>query len=424
MADVAVVGAGLAGLVAARRLAEGGHAVVVYERRDEVGGRVGSRRVDGFTCDCGFQVLFTAYPAVRDELDLDALSLRAFEPGATVAEPSGRTALVDPLRAPRRLPSLLANPAVGPRDLLGLFALARSLRHRDPESLLPGQERSIREALADRGFSRRFVEAFAAPFYGGITLDRSLSTAAGVFDYTFKALSEGRAAVPADGMGAIPGQLARRARRAGAPVETGVEVRGLSVDGAGPDAVALDLGGETATADAAVVATDPPTALELTGVDAIPTSGRGCVTQHYALPSGAGFDPAPRLVLNAGGTEPNHVAPLSAVAPEYAPGRLGLLSATFLGQPEADDGTLVDRTRAALASWYPEADFGDLELVATDRVPFAQFEQPPGCHATLPAADAPDGPVVLAGDYTRWSSIQGALRSGREAAAALEGALA
>ncbi|WP_141212555.1 FAD-dependent oxidoreductase, partial [Halorubrum sp. Hd13] len=32
--------------------------------------------------------------------------------------------------------------------------------------------------------------------------------------------------------------------------------------------------------------------------------------------------------------------------------------------------------------------------------------------------DDPEGPVVLAGDYTAWSSIQGALESGRTAAAA------
>ncbi|MFC6737593.1 FAD-dependent oxidoreductase, partial [Halolamina salina] len=59
------------------------------------------------------------------------------------------------------------------------------------------------------------------------------------------------------------------------------------------------------------------------------------------------------------------------------------------------------------------------ELLATDRIPFAQFAQPPGAHARLPDADDPAGPVFLAGDYTRWSSIQGALESGTRAADAI-----
>jgi monoamine oxidase len=46
-ADVCVVGAGYAGLTAARRLSQGGKSVVVLEARDRVGGRVWTRRSDG-----------------------------------------------------------------------------------------------------------------------------------------------------------------------------------------------------------------------------------------------------------------------------------------------------------------------------------------------------------------------------------------
>ncbi|MDX1747541.1 MAG: FAD-dependent oxidoreductase, partial [Halobacteriales archaeon] len=80
MPEVVVVGGGLAGLVAARRLAEAGLEVELFERRDGLGGRVRSRERGGFTLDRGFQVLFTAYPAVERELDLDALELRSFPP--------------------------------------------------------------------------------------------------------------------------------------------------------------------------------------------------------------------------------------------------------------------------------------------------------------------------------------------------------
>src|SRR5438270_418164 len=46
-ADVCVVGAGYAGLTAARRLSQGGKSVVVLEARDRVGGRVWTQRSDG-----------------------------------------------------------------------------------------------------------------------------------------------------------------------------------------------------------------------------------------------------------------------------------------------------------------------------------------------------------------------------------------
>ncbi len=54
-ADVLVIGAGLAGLCCARRLAERGVSTVVLEASDGVGGRVRSDEVMGFRLDRGFQ---------------------------------------------------------------------------------------------------------------------------------------------------------------------------------------------------------------------------------------------------------------------------------------------------------------------------------------------------------------------------------
>lgn len=52
-AEVAVVGAGLAGLSAALCLQSAGIAVRVVEAREEVGGRVRSRVIDGQACELG-----------------------------------------------------------------------------------------------------------------------------------------------------------------------------------------------------------------------------------------------------------------------------------------------------------------------------------------------------------------------------------
>ncbi|RXK46251.1 NAD(P)/FAD-dependent oxidoreductase [Halorientalis pallida] len=417
MTDAVVVGGGLAGLVAARHLADAGRDVTVLERRDEVGGRVRSVREDGFVFDRGFQVLFTAYPAAKRELDYDALDLRYFSAGATIANPGRRSVLADPLSSPGDLSDTLFNTDVTLGDKLRLFKLQREMKAADIGTLFdPDERQDVRDYLSDRGFSEKFVENFAAPFYGGITLDRSLSTDAGVFRYTFKMLSEGKTAVPAEGMGAISEQLADRARTAGAEIELGTAVTALD---AADDGVTVETDGETISADGAVVATDPPTAAALTDV-AVPTETSGCVTQYYGLPGHVELETGKKIVLNARDAEPNQIAPLSAVASEYAPDDRTLVSATWLGERTESDEQLHARGREVLGQWYPERQFEDLELLRTDRIDVAQFTQPPGFRADLPAVDAPDGPVVLAGDYTRWSAIQGALESGRVAARTLE----
>jgi phytoene dehydrogenase-like protein len=415
MTQVIVVGGGFAGLIAARHLAEGGADVELLERRGSVGGRVRSRQVDGYTLDRGFQVLFTGYPAARRELQYERLDLRRFTPGATLARPGSRSVLADPRRDPTSMTETLFNRNVNFGDMIRLLRLWRAVAGKDESEIFAGADESIDEFLRDRGFSKRFVERFFAPFYGGITLDRSLATSAAVFEYTFRMLAGGSIAVPAAGMGAIAEQLADGAREAGAEIALGSEVEALETNDEG---ATVELGGETREADAVVVAADPKRARDLTDVEAIPTDSRGCVTQYLSLPTHQRLDTGKKLLLNAGGTDPNHVAPLSAVAPEYAPAGRELLSATFLGEQERGDEELAERVREALAAWYPARRFDDLELLATDRVEFAQFAQPPGFYHDLPATDAPAGEVYLAGDYTNWSSIQGAMDSGRAAARA------
>ena len=450
--SVVVVGGGLAGLVAARHLAAGGADVTLYEQRETVGGRVRTREADGFTLDRGFQVLFTAYPAVRRELDLDALDLRTFSPGACICRPGKRSILSDPLREPGTLLASLRNDEVPLSDKVRTLLLRQDLRKRSEGDIFTGPDRSIREYLSAWGFSDDYVEHFVAPFYGGITLDRSLSTSKRVFEYTFKALSAGEIGVPADGMGAIPEQLADRAREAGVEIRTGVEVTGVvdptstggrrieiadggeaaETSGERPtgedttgtdtaDAVTVETSEGTVDADAVVVAADPRTARELTGVSSIPTDAVSSVTQYYSVPAGTDLGTDRKLLLNAADASPNAVVPMSEVAPEYAPAGRELLCATFLGSEvlDADAEELATATRRALSAWYPERDFEDIAVVATDRIEFAQFAQPPGVHDDLPSARTAGGNTYLAGDYTGWSSINAAMKSGRLAASAL-----
>jgi phytoene dehydrogenase-like protein len=415
--SVVVVGAGLAGLVAARHLADAGADVTVFERRDEVGGRVRTHREDGFTIDRGFQVLFTAYPAVRRELDLDALDLGSFSPGAVIARPGERSVLSDPLRDPFSLTDSIFNREVTTTDKLRTLAFRQHVGSRDEAAIFESPDAPIDDYLRDWGFSDRYIDNFVAPFYGGITLDRSLSTSKRVFEYTFKAMSEGKIALPADGMAAVPAQLADNAREAGATISPGEAVAAVTAD----DGPTVETESRTVDADAVVVAADPRTARRLTGVASIPTTARSSTTLYCALPDDVPLDDRRKIHLNAADDRPNIVVPLSSVAPSYAPDDRALLAATFLGGDALDvaESDLLEATREALAAWYPERLFGGLDPVHTERIEFAQFAQPPGIHDDLPDVRDPAGPVYLAGDYTAWSAIQGAMRSGREAAEAV-----
>ncbi|MEJ7562992.1 MAG: FAD-dependent oxidoreductase [Ilumatobacteraceae bacterium] len=86
--DAIVVGGGLAGLAAAGTIHAAGRSVRLIEASDGLGGRVRTDLVDGFRLDRGFQVLLTAYPELERQLDVGALDLASFEPGADVWQDS------------------------------------------------------------------------------------------------------------------------------------------------------------------------------------------------------------------------------------------------------------------------------------------------------------------------------------------------
>src|SRR5215469_7481600 len=112
---ILVVGAGLAGLTCAKALVEAGFQVRVIEAADHVGGRVRTdHSPDGFLLDRGFQVLSTAYPSARRNLDYAALKLKKLAPGAVVIRDGAWHEVRDPFRAPGAL------AATRGRSLLGM----------------------------------------------------------------------------------------------------------------------------------------------------------------------------------------------------------------------------------------------------------------------------------------------------------------
>ena len=133
--DVAVIGAGVAGLACARALEESGLHVRVLERSARVGGRVGTDVIDGFRCDRGFQWLNAGHPDVRAATDVAALNPRPIEPGMVLAHPEGYRILQGSQAA------LIATIRSGPRAAAGhrpAAALDRPAAQDHPTACSPG----------------------------------------------------------------------------------------------------------------------------------------------------------------------------------------------------------------------------------------------------------------------------------------------
>lgn len=109
----------------------------------------------------------------------------------------------------------------------------------------------------------------------------------------------------------------------------------------------------------------------------------------------------------------NNAVEISNVSPFYAPPGRGLLSVVALGGLDLPDEEIYRRGAEDVTRWYPGA---DLTPLAIYRLPYAQFSQLPGAHERLPKNRTGTSRLVLAGEYTEDSSINGSMLSGEKAA--------
>ncbi len=405
---VIIVGAGLAGLAAARHLTRRGVEVTVLEASDAVGGRVRTDLVDGFRLDRGFQLYNPAYPEGARVLDHDALDLRSFIAGAEVVVERGGRRRVLRVADPRRRPSwavpsvlaLIGSPLSAAR--FGAYAASRAIR--SVPSLQRDPDVTTEEALRRAGVDRTLMETVLRPFLSGVLLEAELSTSRRFLDVVLKSFVRGTPGVPALGMQRIPEQLA-----------TGVDVRlghrAAAVSARGVDVV----DGDAHSADAVIVATDPATAADLLGDVRAPAAHS--VTTWYYRPDCAAEDLADGqavLLLDAARRGPlvNTVV-MSHAAPDYAPPGSALVAASALG---VRDGLQDKAVREQLA-WLYGVSTAKWDLIASYPIPYALPAMAVPFELQRPVRTA--GGVYVAGDHRDTSSIQGALVSGRRAAQAL-----
>jgi phytoene dehydrogenase-like protein len=430
-ADVAVVGAGLAGLVAADVLVRAGRRVIVLEAADGVGGRVRTDAVDGFLLDRGFQVLLTAYPAVQRRIDLDALDLRPFAPGVVVHRGRRAVRFADPFRAPIASLGAVRGGLVTPLDGLRMLAWRHRLLVRDGRRVASRPQVTTARRLEEIGFSDRLVQGFFRPFLAGTFFDPDLATSSRVTELVFRCFFRGDVAVPAMGMGALPEQLAAGlpagAVRLGTPVRAVREVEG---------GVELDVRDGVVRAAAAVVAVEAPALGRIDGLDVLlsgapggaagslrrsvpaPAPARGTVTLYAVAPTSPTRG---RPDLHLGSPGEGYLATLatmSDVAPGYAPAGAHLISISTCGVPSVDDTELwrcvIDQARG----WFG-AEVDTWEHLRTYRIPYAQPRQDPEDLPVLARPQRMGRQVWVAGDHVDTGSIQGAMVSGRRAAEAV-----
>ncbi|MGI5214476.1 FAD-dependent oxidoreductase [Plantactinospora sp. CA-290183] len=433
--DVVIVGGGLAGLAAARRLHRAGTPWVLVEAADRLGGRVATDAVDGSLPTAAW-VVNTAYPRLAALLDLATLELGLFTPGVLVRRGATLHRMVHPLREPlgagrtmltgladaaglgradpplgdMRPPTAVPDPrrlgavnSVGRvSDRVRLAALATRCAVYPAARLLAWPELSTEMALCRAGLSERIVEELLRPFLSGVFGERELTTSSHVFAMVLRSFVRGRIGLPAAGIAALP-------RAVAAPLPAYLLRLNVAATRLGPGLVQTSAG--KIRCRAVLVAVDPPAVRTL-----LPTLRRvhmhGLTTYYHSAVEPPLDEPV--LLLDGDRRElVSNTVVASRAAPTYAPAGRHLIATSVAG-PAPPPEPMV---RAELARLYGRPT-DDWEHLTTVTVP-----------AALPAAPAPQGRlrkavamgdgIYLAGDHRASPSVQGALASGWQAAGAI-----
>ncbi|MDP5184958.1 FAD-dependent oxidoreductase [Blastococcus sp. BMG 814] len=396
-AEVLVVGAGLAGLSAAVRVAAAGVDVHVLEAGDHAGGRLATERIDGFVVDRGFQVFNTGYPRAAD-LDLAALELGWFDRGAVIRVEGRAHRVADPRRQPTAAVGTAAAPLGSVREKAALVAFSLRAGYAPVGRLLRAPETTAEKSLRAAGVGEAALERFLRPFLAGVLLEEELATSSRYVDLLWRSFVRGSTGLPAAGMQAIGEQLAGRLDSGRVHLRTAV--RSVS-----PGSATTDEG--TWSAGAVVVATDPATASRL--LPAVEADAPREVTTHlHVLPASPW--PSPLIVLGQPRGRLVNSAVVSDAQPRYSPdGRALVASSTLDRSREAD----VRDEIAAAHGVSPS----ELEHLTTVTVPDAQPAALPPLQLRRPV-DLGDG-LFVCGDHRDTPSIQGAMASGARAARAV-----
>ena len=446
-ADVAIVGAGIAGLTLAHDLARAGLRVIVCEASDTVGGLLRRGRVGEIDLDLGAESFATrtdAVAALVSDAALD-LDLVAPSPGGAHLAVAGEAGAV--VRAPLPRRTVLGIPADPLADdvvaLIGADAAARAAAERDLPPLSFGDDDGTEPSLFDlvtersgRVVAERLVDTLCRSVYSRPATDVRLSDLhpgmwAAVREHgsliaAAEALATGARAGAAvggvsGGMWRLPAALAEAARAHGADIRTGVAVHAVRADDTITGGSLLETSAGDVTARVVVVATGPAAAARLVSADTeardAAAAGRvqviAAAIDHAGLdafPVGSGVIVDPALPTPAKAL--THVTAKWAWARDAAPAHRHLVRLSARGQDAAglDSREGVAREVSLLTG---------VDIAPADVVDVVVQEWPDAVASPRTAAALAAAPVRIAGASVAGTGLASVIPHARALAATL-----
>jgi protoporphyrinogen oxidase len=348
--------------------------------------------------------MLTAYPELMKMLDYDSLGLKHFFPGALIRYNDKTHVFADPFRKPTVALASFFAPIANMGDRLKILAIRNRTRRLSIEQIFRQKEQPTIDYLREWNFSEKMIHSFFKPFFGGIFLEENLQTSSRMFEFVFKMFSQGYAALPAEGIEAIPKQLAERLEKDSLSLNTKV----VSVK---PNEVILE-NGEVIATRAILIATQAESITQMLDYQPVKleTNSVKCLYFSTDRPPFT----RPFIMLNGENTGYiNNICVPSVINPSYAPAGRHLISVSIIKDTShLEEEELLLEVKRELRQWFKkEIRFWDF-LKMYD-IPQALPQKPEINLLNKNEIQPIQEGIYLAGDHLQHASIQGAMESAR-----------